>query len=429
MYEVKKMPNSKLDQLKRKSGSWNAKIALHEEVERLNNAFEVFSEESARVEKAYLFLKKKFIRINRKLEYVKNELHQKIEALDATTFYLNALLNNISQGILFIKPGGVISTYNPSAQEILQKDFDQVIGRNFWQIFSDDFFGFSVRNVLHSQKAPETVFVTISFENGMTKDLEVCSKSNFEEGLSSKGLMIIIRDISEIRRLQMIANRHDRMEELGEMAATLAHEIRNPLGGIEGFAALLFQDLEKNPEMQKMASYIIEGTRSLNRLVSNVLHYARPMKLRLIKTDLIRLTQQVIEIIKADSSFSSQIQYELDCKSPQIIVPLDEELMKTALLNLVVNAAQAMPGGGILQIKLEASHNMAVIIVADSGAGILEVNMEKIFSPFFSTKEEGNGLGLAEVQKVIQAHGGSITVESKVSIGSKFTIKLPLPGK
>lgn len=368
-------------------------------------------------------------RVKKKLEDAYRVLQGREAELEATTYYLHSLLNNISQGILFIKLSGIVSTYNPRAEEILGVPQAKVLNSPFSKWFQDDLFSFSMEDALARKKAPESLFMSLCPVPGSQKELEISAKFDLEGGHSNNGLIVFIRDITEIRRLQSIANRHYRMEELGEMAASLAHEIRNPLGGIEGFASLLCRDLQNMPEQQKMAYSIMDGTRSLNRLVSNVLHYARPIKLRFTTTDLVMLSKQVIEIVKADSAYSHGIEYHLACSSPSILAPVDEEVLKTALLNLVVNAVQSMPSGGSLRMEIVQEKEAVSISLTDTGEGIAKENIEKIFSPFFSTKEEGNGLGLSEVQNVIQAHGGAIQVRSELGRGSTFTIKLPLAGK
>lgn len=227
--------------------------------------------------------------------------------------------------------------------------------------------------------------------------------------------------------LQALADRTDRMKLLGEMAAQVAHEIRNPLGGIKGFASLLKRDLADHPQMEQMADYIIEGTDNLNRLVGQILHYARPLQPHLEKVDLIAVLKELKLHIAADESINRHnITLAIDTAFEELFLSLDPSLFKAAMLNLIVNAAQAMPDGGALSICIQKKFGHAVLTITDTGIGISEENLAKIFSPFFTTKSEGNGLGLAETQKIIQAHKGTIEVASTVGKGTTFIIKLPL---
>jgi signal transduction histidine kinase len=240
----------------------------------------------------------------------------------------------------------------------------------------------------------------------------------------------MIRDVTEMRYLQTLADRADRMKVLGEMAAQVAHEIRNPLGGIKGFASLLKRDLISHPEMQQMAASIVEGTDNLNHLVDQILHYSRPVQAHTEATDLILLLKQVKEHIMADANiYKSNINIHIETSFSKISLPLDTGLFKSALLNLIVNAIQAMPNGGTITLALRKQLYHVILSVSDTGTGIPEDLIPKLYSPFFTTKREGNGLGLIEVQKVIHAHGGTIDVTSIVNQGTTFIIKLPIKHK
>ena len=243
----------------------------------------------------------------------------------------------------------------------------------------------------------------------------------------NQGIIVMIRDVSEIHRLQVIAARTDRMKVLGEMAAQVAHEIRNPLGGIKGFAALLKRDLADHPELQKMADHIIDGTDSLNNLVEQILHYSRPVHHHPENTDLIELLQQVKQLVLADANiYKPDIAILIHSPFKELILSLDSSHFKSAILNLIVNAIQAMPKGGTITLSIEKQPGWIILKVADTGIGIAEEMLPQLYSPYFTTKPTGNGLGLVEVQKVIQAHGGTIDVSTVLNEGTTFTIKLPV---
>lgn len=401
-----------------------------EKIESLSKAFEMFSLETARLETAYTELKRQFQELNLELEETNSQLKSKVAELDLITYYLNSILANISQGILFIDLEGNVTTYNRTAEKILGLKGTKVLFSNFWDCFDDAIFGFSMRQVLTTLKSPGTTFCTYSSPNGENLELEIdisfVLKDEDDSPISTQGLIILIRDITEIRRLEVIALRNDRMKELGEMAAQVAHEIRNPLGGIKGFASLLQRDLKNQPELQQMAGYIVEGTDNLNRLVTQVLNYTRPVHLHLEQGNLIHLLEDIKQHILADESIKKE-SFEIKIESPHKIVncQADFQLLRGVFLNLIVNALQAMPDGGQILISADQQNSETIIRVEDNGSGIPEENLEKIFSPFFTTKTDGNGFGLAEVYKVVQAHGGIVEVESTVGSGSIFTIRLP----
>lgn len=431
------MTNSNLSHLQKAANEVTTSASPEEKVKSLTKAFELFSHETTRLEGAYRELSEQFRLLKNELEETNDQLHSKIIRLDYLTHYLHSILTQINQGILFIDLEGVVTTYNQAAEEILEQDHLDILFNSFWAYFDDNYFGFSVKEALLNKKSPPASYVTIRLPSGTERQLEIQSKfilqdksetATGSEGSpieSIQGMIILLRDLTEIRHLQNQANRNDRMKELGEMAAQVAHEIRNPLGGIKGFATLLQRDLQENPKLQQMAGYIVEGTNNLNRLVTNVLNYARPVKPTLEPTDLVKLLEDLLHHLKADSNFQSNIKIQIKSPFKTLVAMTDAHLMKSALLNVVVNSIQAMPDGGKITLGLEQENETCSIIITDTGIGIAPENLEKIFSPFFTTKQQGNGLGLSEVHKVILAHGGVIDVSSQLGKGTQFSIHLP----
>lgn len=406
-----------------------------ERIEALTKAFELFSLETHNLEVAYDALQKQFKTVSLELEKSNQQLHNKVFQLDVVTRYLHSILTNISQGIVFVDLSGIITTYNPAAEAILGVDHAAALFSNFWKHFNDGLFGFSMREALSALKSPSSTFINTVTVKGVAKELEInvnfiLNRENIDKAKSNEqnvqGIIVIIRDFTEIRRLQMLASRHDRLKELGEMAAKVAHEIRNPLGGIKGFASLLQRDLKNQPELEQMAAYIVEGTDHLNHLVTNVLNYSRPIIPTFEPADLVVLTEDLRQLILADDMLSPAVKILIETTQPSIFAQVDSQFIQSAFLNLMVNAVQAMPEGGILKIALEKNEEWAIVQFADTGIGISQENLEKIFSPFFTTKPQGNGFGLSEVHKVIQAHGGTIDVMSTLGKGTEFTVKLPL---
>lgn len=425
------MSNQTLKNLQQATHNVTHSQTPQEKIESLSKAFEMFSMETSRLEIAYNDLKEQFKNVNLELEDTNKALKGKILELDLLTYYLNSILSNISQGIIFIDLAGNITTYNRAAEKILQVKGSKVLFENFWTHFKDDLFGFSIHEVLESKKSYGTTLSTYITPKGEAIDLEIDTtivlRDEDASKISIQGIIILFRDITEIRRLQSIALRNDRLKELGEMAAQVAHEIRNPLGGIKGFASLLKRDLEEQPALKQMAEYIVEGTDNLNRLVTQVLNYARPLLPQFEKVDLVKVLEEMKYHVEADANFNpDKIKLSIETDEKTAIIQIDPQLIKGALLNLMVNSLQAMPDGGKVILGLKISNGLAIITVSDTGIGIPAENLKKLYSPFFTTKTEGNGFGLAEVHKVVQAFEGTIEVESKVGKGTTFTIKLPL---
>jgi PAS domain S-box-containing protein len=388
----------------------------------LKAAFERFSVETSALKDGYSKLQEQFRTVNMRLDIANKKLNAKVLELAKAQEYLNTILTNISQGIIFVCDDGIVTTYNASALAIFGAE--DVIDKDFSEVFADDIFGFSMSSYLSRRESMPSSFVQYTCD-GAVKDLDIAA-TYVNAGVGQHaGIIIVVRDITEVRKLRTIANRNDRLHELGEMAASIAHEIRNPLGGIEGFASLLCRDLEDSPGQHKMAKSIVEGSKALNRLVSTVLSYARPTTLEFSKASLKNLIIDIGDLFSADKKFLDRVSFVVDLPNDDIEAYFDIGTMKSAMMNIALNAAQAMPDGGAVTMSLEEADNHAHITVHDNGSGIVDDDLENIFSPFFTTKVEGNGFGLSEAHKTLQAHGGSIEVAS-VPGDTTFTMKIPL---
>lgn len=431
-----------MEHLKKAASDLALSKSQTEKIESLTRAFELFSKETIRLESAYTALQLQFATLTKELEIANAKLEQKAIELNINTHYNESILANMSQGLLFIDLNGKITTYNRAAEDLLGKEHTEVLNKQFHDVFPDNLFHFSMRKALDDAESPSLEYAVISPLDKPNEQRDLMVETTFvlrgEDPVAPKegeepagfdytfGMIVLFRDITEVRRLQVIATRNDRMKELGEMAAMVAHEIRNPLGGIKGFASLLVRDLKDNPKLCEMASYIVKGTDSLNNLVTSVLNYARPLKIDLKQTSLNALIEETIQHVHMDSNFSKDVTITTTIPAHPVLLLVDPNLLKSTFLNLLVNAAQAMPQGGTITIKLKKDEKSAVISISDTGEGISLENLEKIFHPFFTTKPQGHGFGLSEVFRIIQAHSGTIDVESEQNQGATFTINLPL---
>jgi len=206
------------------------------------------------------------------------------------------------------------------------------------------------------------------------------------------------------------------------MSATIAHEIRNPLGGIRGFASFLAQDLPEDDPRQRFVKKIMQGIQILEHTINDLLEYARPIDLKQEPRPLCELIHSSLEFLSYDKK---NISILVECP-PEIKANLDFTRMKQVISNIVVNAVQSISNQGLIKIKGEIENKYVRIEIKDNGCGIKPEILPKIFSPFFSTKERGTGLGLALCAKIVDAHGGQIKAESTVGEGTTITIWLPI---
>lgn len=219
--------------------------------------------------------------------------------------------------------------------------------------------------------------------------------------------------------------RSERLSALGEMATGVAHEIRNPLGSIQLYASLLDRDLEVLPQAQKLVRKISAGVQALDRIVGGVLDFAGRHEPNLEEISLKVIVAGALETASLDAD-RKQVVLEMDASSLDLKVVVDRVQLEQALLNLVLNAIDAVDARGRVEISAAAAPGEALKIeVCDDGPGVDEAVMDRIFNPFFTTKDSGTGLGLAIAHRIIESHGGRILVHNRSEGGACFTIELP----
>jgi len=227
-----------------------------------------------------------------------------------------------------------------------------------------------------------------------------------------------------LQEAEEAVRRSDRLAALGQMSAGLAHELRNPLGTVKASAEMLSKNLSAENEMaRELAGFISSEVDRVNSLITRFLQFARPLELRLENAD---LTQVLDRAIAASEREVPGVAIYRNYAPEIPPFPFDAELMERVFYNLVVNAAQATATGGAVTVKTRAADSTAEISVIDRGSGIEAAQLETIFNPFFTTKPQGVGLGLAIVSKIVDRHGGKIAVESEAGKGSVFRVSLPM---
>ncbi len=374
------------------------------DLENLTKALEEFNKTSKSWEQAYSLLQETISELNRELELKNRELA-------TTSEYLSNLLESISDGVIAVDLDEKINRFNRSASIISGYEPSEVLGKYFSEVFNRSFSIEECNQNTYQLRSKRGRLIPIAERNSHITD----SHGNII------GQVKIFQDLSEILELRAHIQHKERLALIGEMSATIAHEIRNPLGGIRGFASFLAQDLAENDPRQRFVKKIMQGIQTLEHIINDLLEYARPIEIKPETRPLCELIRASLEFLSYDKK---NITILVEC-SPEIKSKFDFIRMKQVLTNIIVNSIQSITNQGEIKIKGEVENNYIRIVIKDNGCGIKPETLPKIFSPFFSTKEKGTGLGLALCAKIIEAHGGQINAESIVGEGTTITIWLP----
>ncbi len=252
------------------------------------------------------------------------------------------------------------------------------------------------------------------------------AEANRNEALRAQAAVAQL-EVANRRLLEAEASmrRSERLAALGQLTAGLAHELRNPLGTMKASAEILLEKIEPGNDLgHELAGYISSEVDRTNSLITRFLEFARPVKLRLAPTDLNALIDLVIDqLARMTPDAPPEIHKNYDPTIP--LIEADAELLERVILNLIRNAVQASPPGVIVTVKTRGGPDVVEMAVIDRGSGIQASHREQIFNPFFTTKANGVGLGLAITAKIVDEHGGRITVESEPGRGSLFLVSLP----
>jgi two-component system sensor histidine kinase HydH len=334
------------------------------------------------------------------------------------------VVENMPIGLLAIDTDGRIVSFNQTAEWVLQVTAREVLGKRADEVLPQQLE--CLTGELESEEEVVEKEIECPLQEGKWIPMDV-SVSRLEDDYGTPlGHIVLFRDLTEIQELKREVERSQRLASLGRLAAGIAHEIRNPLSSIKGFATYFRERYKEVPEDQKTAEIMVQEVERLNRVIGQLLEFARPMSVRKKPTSIQTVIQHSLKMIERDAQAKNiNIRTHL---SPDIQeVSIDPDRINQVFLNLYLNGIEAMEDGGTLSVDLypEEGAKQIKISVSDTGTGINKEDLVHIFDPYFTTKQSGTGLGLAIVHKIIESHKGEVKVESEPEKGTTVTIILP----
>jgi len=350
--------------------------------------------------------------------------------LKETQDYTRQVVENMANGLLSIDLHGRVVSYNDLALELLGLEERSIRDTNLSDVI--DFHTAGINDTLIQSRPALEREVICRKKTGPPIPLSVSSTPLFSPGGKISGAVVVLRDLREIKRLEDQIRQSEKLAAIGKLAAGVAHEIRNPLSSIRGFAQFLSHSLSDRAEEQEYANVMVKEVDRINGVVSDLLTLSRPLVFEPVPTDINKMVAHAIRLVQDDAE-SRNIRIREDISPDMGKVSIDANQITQALLNLLLNAIQAIETKGnlIIGASLNDQRDQLSLWVEDDGPGVpLEIG-GNIFDPFVTTRADGNGLGLAIVHTIVENHTGGVDYQSPPqgkSQGSRFTINLPVGG-
>jgi PAS domain S-box-containing protein len=363
--------------------------------------------------------------VSRKITQVGQQLRGVHEIFSTMRENMNSVMAGLEDGLLLFTRDARAVMISPAAEKFLGAPAGHFLGRRVTEIFPP---GHPLRDALRiesdelSEIAAETELETSEGPRRVSVSVQA-----IQEDGERMGALVTLRDLDSLESINTQLQVSERLAALGRITAGVAHEVKNPLNSMRLWLENLKESLPAEPDSasQQAVQVLDKEIDRLDAVVKRFLDFTRPMDIRLEATQLAHLLKEVLEIAQPQLQKSNiQLAQLLPIDVPEVYV--DRALLKQAVLNLVLNAAEAMPNGGQMRLVLSRRGEMAEITVGDTGKGIPLEHRQRIFQLFFTTRPGGSGIGLASAFRIIQLHNGSIDFTSEVGRGTTFRIELPL---
>jgi len=341
------------------------------------------------------------------------------------------IIESINVGVMVINLHGRITNWNGALEQIYGLKREQVIGHRITEVFQSEMLH-ALRELMArgewQQGEPVNVYkFRARSADGRDLTLNISLAALQSKTAEIEGSLIAIEDVTERVSLEEQVQQSDKLSSIGLLAAGVAHEVNTPLAGISSYSQMLMQQMPDTDPRHQLLEKIYRQTSRASSIVNNLLNFSRVSDSRYTPVDLNRVIDDTIQLLEAQLR-NTEIEVVRRYADDLPLAPGDASKLQQVLMNLILNARDAMPHGGTLEISTEGDEDSVVINVRDTGLGIAPEHLAKIYDPFFTTKQigQGTGLGLAVSYGIIRDHGGHIAVESKLGEGTLFQITLPL---
>jgi two-component system sensor histidine kinase HydH len=338
--------------------------------------------------------------------------------------YIHYVVESMANGLISLDSAGAVTTINQAAQELIGISEAEAKSLEIDGLLQEH--AVEIQNVLENNHTILNKEIVYQHSNGSAIPVNLSATQVKDERGVKLGVVILLNDMREMVELQERAKRAEHLASIGRMAATVAHEIRNPLSSVRGFAQFFANRFVEKTEERTYALAMMEESNRLNRVVSELLDYARPLELKIEPTSIETLFLDIVRRLELEQT-ASDIEIIQEVQPDMPTVQLDHDRILQVLLNLTQNSIDAMPNGGklILSAVWLAERNSVQIGVRDTGKGIPKSDLPRLFEPFFTTKTRGAGLGLAVVRKIVDAHNGEVEVKSEEGVGTQVILTTP----
>lgn len=360
----------------------------------------------------------------------RTQIRQLVSDIAGDNELLEMVMESMSDGVVVTDREDNILMVNKSAERMFPFSTDDLIEKPLDQAIGDKEIREFLKENLHG--LDRILDQEFTLGDGYSRTLSLSIMPLVRQGWIT-GNVIHIEDITEKRAKEARLRRAESLAALTTLTAGVAHEIKNPLGSIGIHLELMKKEMsgKKQIETQKVLENLLiikEEVDRLNRIVMDFLFTVRPMNAELSYDELNRVVRELLDFMKFELSEAGiTVDTDLTKTGPQIL--MDERYMKQAVLNILKNAISAMPDGGRLRVQTVQKGNELLLKISDTGVGISDEHMDKIFEPYFTTKDFGSGLGLTLVYKIVKEHMGDIEINSKVGEGTSITLSFPVPQK